>query len=156
MRSIKLLGVLLVLGTGLFAALWRIGYEKRKLEILDAWISLIAYIRNQIDCYLTPINEILSQKETPKIPLCDQKNRSLKAFLEASAPYLNAEELRLLGGFVREIGSHYREEQIKQCNYYINSLRPLRERRAAELPARLRVTLAIALCSSLGISILLW
>ena len=156
MISIKFLGILLVLIAGLSASLWRIGYEKRKLEILDSWISLIAYIRNQIDCYLTPIHEILSQKEAPEIPLGTQEKTTLNAMLDASAPYLNAEEHRLLGGFVREIGSHYREEQIKQCNYYLNSLRPLRDARATELPARLRVTLALSLCSSLGISILLW
>ena len=155
MLAFKLIGVLLVLITGLSAALWRIGYEKRKLATLDAWINLIAYIRNQIDCYLTPINEILSQKEAPKIPYCSPSTEP-KQLLESSTPYLNEEELRLLSGFVREIGNHYREEQIKQCNYYLNSLRPLRDRHAADFPARLRVTLALSVCSSLGISILLW
>ena len=156
MLSLKLIGVLLVLLAGLLAAALWIGKEKRKLSTLDAWIALLSYIRNQIDCYLTPLPVILLQKDVPKIPSSNGEAGRLLDMLEGCAAYLDAEEIRLLSCFVREIGNHYREEQIKQCNDSLERLKRLREKRAAELPARLRVAMALSLCSALGISILLW
>ena len=156
MLSLKLIGVILVLLAGILGAAFWIGQERKKLATLDAWIALLAYIRNQIDCYLTPLPAILLHKEAPKIPLCQSAGGSLQTRLAGSAAYLGEEELRLLSSFVREIGNHYREEQIKQCNYYLERLKLLRDKRAAELPARLRVGLALSLCASLGLSILLW
>ncbi len=156
MIPLKLTGSLLVLGVGLWAALLKAHREKRRLTLLDAWIDLIAEIRNQIDCYLTPLHEILARADLSAFSLSAQNTKSLSSLLSATREELGEEEVRLLSSFVRRIGNFYREDQVKQCNYYIDHLRELRKKRAAELMPRVRVTLAICLCSSLCVAILLW
>lgn len=156
--SIKLIGCLLVLASGGGFAIAATRYEKKKLAVLDAWIDLIFYIRSQIDCYLTPLAEILRNAEDDLIQSCmgSEKAESLSPLLQASSAYLGEDARRLLDAFARELGGNYREEQVKRCDYYLAALHGIREKQKEELPARLRVCTAISLCASFGIAILLW
>ncbi len=158
MVMFKIFGALLVLAVGGGAAVSAVRYEKCRLRVLDAWIDLIFYIRSQIDCYLKPIAEILSGEECARLcaELAAEDAADLQAILRASELYLDGDVKRFLESFVREIGSVYREEQIKQCDYYIAVLRDARASVAAEHPARIRLSVALCICISLGTAILLW
>lgn len=155
---IKLLGALLILAVGGVAAISTARYEKKRLSVLDGWIDLIVYIRSQIDCFLTPLDEILQNGDRTLLDACmsPEGAADLDAILRASSLYLDGEVKRLLEGFVRETGSTFREEQLKRCDYYVTALRTQRERIAAELPARRRLSTALCLCTAIGTAILLW
>ncbi len=158
MVTLKLLGCLMILSAGGLAAFSAVKYERRKLSVLDGWIDLIFHIRTQIDCYLMPLNEILEGTDRELLHACmgDGAAGGLDTLLQNSQLYLGKEARRLLSAFVREIGTSYREEQVKRCDYYIASLRSLREKQMEELPARTRVCVALCLCAAFGIAILLW
>ena len=157
MIHLKLIGGGIILGVGISSAILGIRRERRKLAILDGWINLISYIRNQIDLYLTPLDEILQKADPVEIPISPKGDPiTLQSLLRATAWGLGEEEKRLVSEFVHEIGNGYREDQIHKCGYYLESLRSLRTSRAAELSPRIRVMLAISLCASLGVAILLW
>ena len=84
------------------------------------------------------------------------KCRSLRALFQASFPYLDRESRRLLSSLLREIGSSYREEQLKRCDFYLDALRMRREKIFEELPSRLKTGVAISICTALGVTVLLW
>ena len=155
---IKLLGAGLVLSVGVISAFGTVRYEKKRLSVLDGWIDLILYIRSQIDCYLTPLGDILANGDPSLLRACmsEGNETDLEAILRASSIYLDGNAKRTLEGFVREIGSGYREEQVKHCDYCISVLRRERERMSAELPLRVRLYAALFICISLGTAILLW
>ncbi len=155
---IKLLGAALVLSVGVISAFGTVRYEKKRLSVLDGWIDLILYIRAQIDCYLTPLYEILSSSDPALMHACmsPEHETDLGAILRASSIYLDGNSKRLLESFIREIGSGYREEQVKLCDYYISALRTERAKVADELPTRMRLYAALCICVSLGTAILLW
>ncbi len=154
----KLFGGFLILTAGGLGAWNLVKLERRKLLVLDAWIDLIFYIRTQIDCYLMPIGEILQSAEPALLRSCmgDKAVTSLAALLKCAHLYLDPEAHRLLASFVREIGGSYREEQVKLCDYYIESLRRIREKQMEALPAKTRVSATLCICASFGIAILLW
>lgn len=157
MISLKLIGGGLIIGVGITAALLGIRRERQRLRILESWIDLISDIRNQIDLYLTPLDEILQKTELFALSSSKKATSiSLQSLFNNTAWGLDEEEKRLIGGFVREIGDGYREDQVQKCDYYLNGLRSLRASRAAELSPRIRVMLALGLCASLGTAILLW
>lgn len=157
MIPLKLIGGGMILGVGIAGAILGARREKRKLAILDGWINLISYIRNQIDLYLTPLDEILQKADTAKGSHASKENApTLAALFGTTVGWLDEEEKRLIGEFVNGIGDGYREDQIRKCNYYLESLRSLRAARAAQLSPRIRVMLAVCLCASLGVAILLW
>ena len=150
MTLLKLLGVLVILSVGGVSALGAVRYEKRRVRVLDGWLDMIRHIRTQIDCFLTPLQDILDGFLPAQIP------SDLSALLSSSAIYLDTDTKRLLEGFIREIGGGYREDQLRHCDFCIAELRRKREHCAVELPMRQR--LAVTLCFTLcvGTAILLW
>ncbi len=157
MMVLKLIGGGILLAVGAFSAYHTIRYEKKRLSVLEGWLDLVLYIRSQIDCFLTPLHEILAAGEpsAPGTGIPDGTG-NLSALLKASSVYLDEENRRFLEAFVREIGSGYREEQLHLCDYYIGVLRTRREKAAAELPRRIRACRALCLCIAAGSAILLW
>lgn len=155
---LKFLGALLILAVGFFAAFVSVQYEKKRLSVVDGWIDLILYIRSQIDCYLMPLDDILSGGDRALFEACMSPSNAadLPAILEASGIYLDGDGKRLIESFVREIGAGYREEQIKRCDFFISSLRTQRERIAAQLPLRTRLCATLCICIALATAILLW
>ena len=155
---IKLLGALLVLSVGGFSAFGTVRYEKKRILVLDGWIDLILYIRSQIDCYLTPLGEILLGTDPDLMRACMSGNgeTDLAAMLRSSSIYLDGSTKRLLESFVRKIGGGYREEQIKHCDYYVSALRATKERMSGELPTRIRLYSTVSICTAIGTAILLW
>lgn len=158
MVLIKLLGAVLILSVGGFAAYSTARYEKKRLTVIDGWIDLIFYIRAQIDCYLKPLDKILVEGDRTILDACMSPRgaRDPQTVLTASSLYLDGEVKRLLESFVREIGAGYREEQLRRCDYYTEALRKQRDKIAAELPARRRLCVALCLCIAIGTAILLW
>ena len=155
---LKFLGALLILSVGFFAAFLSVQYEKKRLTVVDGWIDLILYIRGQIDCYLMPLDEILSGGDRALFEACMSPSNAadLPAILNASGIYLDGDGKRLVESFVREIGSGYREEQLKRCDFFIASLRSQREKIAAALPLRVRRCATLCICIALATAILLW
>ncbi len=155
---LKLCGALLILSVGAISAYISVHYEKKRLSVVDGWIDLILYIRGQIDCYLMPIGDILSGGDRALFEACMSPANAadLPAILKSSSTYLDGEAQRLLESFVREIGPGYREEQLRKCDYFLASLRTQRERIAAELPGRVRLSATLCICTALATAILLW
>ncbi len=148
MLTVKILGILLMLFVGGVAAYSSVSYEKRTVFVLDGWIDLIRHIRTQIDCYLTPLNEILED--------CPDGERDLEALFGRTSVYLDANVRHLLESFKRDIGGSYREQQLRLCDSCIEELRCRRASRAAELPTRLKLSVTLTVCITVGSAILLW
>lgn len=158
MTILKLFGVLLLLGVGAYSALSLSLLEKRRIAVLNGWLDLIYHIRTQIDCYLTPLDQIFAElpPNLSKIGVNDHPATDLSTLLQCTRPYLDGDSIQLLDGFAREIGTCYREEQVKRCDYFLSALRGIRDRQKAQLPARLRAQSALCLCGAFGLAILLW
>lgn len=158
MTALKLIGAVILLAVGVLCAVFSVRFEKKRIRILDGWIDLIQYIRAKIDCYLMPLGEILSAADRPLASLCELETAEtdLSAILRASRAFLDGETLRLLSGFVRELGTTYREEQLHRCDYYLTALRLQRERLCESLPTRSRLHVTLCLCLSIGAAVLLW
>ena len=63
----KLFGSLLLVGAGLYIALLLARYEHRRVGVLDGYLSLLRFIRGQIDCFSMPIGQILATVD-PSVP----------------------------------------------------------------------------------------
>ena len=93
MLWMKLLGITLILSAGGIAAATAANLEKRRLIVLEAWIDLIFFIQSQIDCYLTPLDEILALADPQLYRDCTYEGcpPTLHDLLIASEPYLTRE-----------------------------------------------------------------
>lgn len=155
---LKLAGGLAVLFSGVLAAHLSVRRERERLLLLDAWIALLYYLRGQIDCFMTPLDEILRGVDGALLEKIAPGGASetLDGLLAACAERIDPEALRLLRALLSELGSTYREEQIKRFDYYLSELDRVRRRLADELPGRVRMTRTLYVCAAGALTLLLW
>ena len=160
LASVKLIGGMLIVGSGAYAAYLSSRAEQKKLTVLDGWLELLFYIREQIECFLTPQSELLRYADKETLKKCIGGGalpaRDLKKLLDTATPHLDNDSRQLLSSFLAELGSSYREEQVRRCDQYLSKLQRIRGELASELPKRIRLNVALRLCASLGITVLLW
>ncbi len=169
----KAIGTLLLLLAGGYLSVSVSRYERRRLLVLDAYLSLIYHIKGQIDCYAMPIRDILAMADPALLSAClgsdDPETAAdilpallalpdspLPALVEESRLYLNPEAERLLASFAHELGATHRSDQVARCDYYITVLGEERRRLIEVLPARMRVGSTLCLCAAVGAAVLLW
>ena len=158
MIGTKLVGTLVLLTVGGSFAHLSAKSERRRLSVLDAWIELLLTVRNEIDCYLRPIDEILHGCDPRLRRACTagEDGESLAALLRSASAYTDDETRRLLEKFSREVGSTYREEELRRCEFYIHALQARRDALATALPLRIKLAVTLSLSAALGTVILLW
>lgn len=162
----KLLGSLLLIGAGVYVALTLARYERKRVRVLDGYLSLLHFIRGQIDCFAMPVGQILADTDPTVLAACRGQDyaasgagrpvSSLPLLLRESRGYLGPESERLLAGFAHELGHTHREEQLRRCDYYLSALEEQRARLADTLPARIRTGGALCLSCALAMAVLLW
>lgn len=158
--ALKLIGGGLIVGSGAYAAYVSSQAERKKLSVLDGWLELLFYIREQIECFLTPQGELLKHASKETLKKCAgnaaDAPRDLQKLLGTATPYLDSESQQLLTAFLAELGSSYRQEQVRRCDQYLSKLQRIRGELALELPKKVRLGTALRICASLGITVLLW
>ncbi len=156
---IKLLGSFLIALAGGGISLSFCRFQKKRLTVLDSYISLLFYIKGQIDCYSRPLSDILLSADVSLIESCGYRGdvpKSLSQMLPHGKIYLDEESFRLLMQFADEFGSTYKQEQLRRCDYYIESLLERRRLLLEEIPSKNRVGSAIWMCASFALMIILW
>ncbi len=158
MFEIKLVGSLMLAVSGLVMAISYSRFQERKLETIDGFLSLLFYIKGQIDCFARPRSEILSTLPAEVFCACNcpRGAETLEELIEASRIYLDEEPLRLISSFAAEFGSTFRDEQLRRCDYYISAIGEERKRIFASVKSKSRAGSAIWICACIGIIILLW
>lgn len=157
--TVKFIGSLLVVLAGGVLSFSFCRFEKKKLSVLDSYISLLFYIKGQIDCYSKPISDILKSADREIIEGCGCRfsdSMNLDDMLEEGKIYLERESMRLLSCFSKEFGSTYKDEQLRRCDYYIEALLEERRGLSDDIPSRNKVGSAIWMCASFGLMIVLW
>ena len=129
MIGIKLAGSLLILSAGAVAALGSIRREKRRVNVLEAWIELLSHIRRQIDLYLMPMEEILAHADRALLACLSHPSPpyTLKGLLAASRDDLDEETARRLSVWIGECGGSYRDKALKHCDDMLTFLQSQRE-----------------------------
>ena len=168
---LKCIGTLLLLGAGGYLSMSFNRFERRRLRVLDGYISLIYYIKGQIDCYAMPLADILNRADPALVADClgidggaypssiaggYGEPCALPALVQGSRPYLPPECERLLTTFTGELGISYRAEQVARCDYYVQALTRERQKLADAMPARLRTAATLSLCAAVAAVVLLW
>ena len=144
-------------------------FEQRRLRVLDGYISLIYYIKGQIDCYAMPLSDIMASADPAVLAAClgldvsvghlppvVTGDRPITAIVQESRLYLEPEVERLLTTLTGELGSTYRAEQVARCDHYLTALTEERRKLGDSLPARLRAICTLCLCSAVVAALLLW
>lgn len=127
--SFKLIGCALILLSGYFFSSLLNRGERRREDQLAGLLTLLRFFRIQIDCYCVPVGEIFRRcdKGTLEACGCSFVPTDFGAFIDSLSPHPDTETLALLSSFSAELGSSYKDEQLKSCDYHISRLSALNE-----------------------------
>lgn len=154
----KILGGVLIVASSITVCVQGHRYEARRLSQIKAYIDLLGYVKNQIECYLQPIDRIVAWADPALLRRCGidvdaQRNANCVggALLAPDMIYGGSCLCESLERFLREFGASYSEEQVRSCERYIAELseeyKKLKEKQRGE--ARLRLTILVSASLSL-------
>jgi hypothetical protein len=156
------MGALLLLFGGVLCGRALCQKAETGLGQTEGYVALLKYIRNQIDCYLMPVDRILTGCDPGILLACglpaDTDLREIKSFsglLDCCELCVSEETAELLRKFAGELGTSYRDTQLKICDYYIGKLSAERDRLQAELPARRKMIMTICICTFAGVAVIM-
>ncbi len=158
MEFFKIVGALLLAVSGTWGAYTMNQRAAHTLKQAEGWLSLLRFIRTQVDCFALPIPQILSRVDHARLLCCGYEGQTPPRSLEElflRCTIRDGEVERIAKSFVGEFGKGYREEQLRSCEYYCELLAARRDALAAQLPARRRVTSTLWISGALAVVILL-
>ena len=153
----EMLGIVLLAACGGIAGVILARFERAKCLQAEGFVDLIRNIRLQIDCFATPISGILSGLDdklyqalgAPRAPA------DFEELLSGTLLLLDREYVKLLRDFSASLGTGYREEELRYCDYYLARLTPLAQKMREELEKRMRLALILPLVLSAALILLL-
>lgn len=138
-------GIFLLLSCGCLSGIFCRRLERLRYRQALAFLNLLRTIRLEIDCFSTPLSRILPRCDRETLRDCaagmpsEEDVRRLFSHAVLQPPEIR----RLLAEFSAQIGSGYREEQLRCCTYYLERLAPYCDRLRAELPKREKAALLL-------------
>ena len=159
----KLAGALL-----LFFSVCTISYlsyqrQREQLARIDALVSFVKYIREQIDRYLTPLGEILGRCDRGILDGifigCGGECGRIKDKDELRRKLLESEYFsdggEALERFLAKLGSSYHDEEVAACDECLAALCELSLRLKEQLPKRHKSRTVLLFCFAAAALILL-
>ena len=151
----KLIGASLVVASAAFIAHIRNREIDEKISQIKALCSLISFFRSQIDLFCVPVGEIFKRADANLIKKCrfakGGENAASFSELEGNLP---DDVLALLSSFSSELGTLYREEQLKSCDHYISRLKEKLDLLESNAPKQKKLNTVLFLSAAIGIVIL--
>ena len=155
----KWLGSALLLGiaSAYSVAVWR--QMQGRLRLGRGWISLLTYVRGQICCFGTPLQDILlsaDEKLLASIGVIRQDATDVPTLCHRGAEELSGESGNLLHALGDEIGTIWRAEQVERLDYYIAALEEQATSFSSRLRDRVRLHATLSVGGALAIILLMW
>ena len=157
MHFTKALGILLLLACGVLGGIFLAAFERAKCRQAEGMLDLIRHIRLQIDCFGTPLSAILCSLDDKLYAALGAPRdcTDMETLLMRTPLLLDRELCRLLRDFAASLGTGYREEELRFCDYYLERLSPPVQRIRKELEKKTRLSLVLPPALSAALILLL-
>jgi len=156
---LKILGIAVLLFSGIGIAFFVSREEDRKLLRTRAWIELIMFVRLSVESYSLSISKILvdcDRKIMSRLgyPDCEAAPQSFAELVE-KVDIPDEESGEAVRDFLSDFGKNYREYQVSRCDDCIRRLREREKALAEQIPTKKKVIFAVSLCATATVVILL-
>lgn len=160
MNVFKIIGASIVTIAALYCYFETRKFQKKRITQINAFIDLIDYIKNQVECFLLPFDQILRSCDSKLLSSCgikikENSYKSMKELLSTVEFYCDEDIIATLNQFGDSFGKAYLHEQIRSCEYYKEELIKKRDKNQERDAKNQKVQLALFLSASFSIIILL-
>lgn len=135
-------------------------YESIKIKQINSFVLLIEYIKNQIECFLLPIDMIIRNCDESLIRACGIKEeyrqaKNLEQLVLLIDFYCDDECIELIKQFSSDFGQGYAKEQLRSCDYYKNELIKQRDKLKEKSVKEKKLKLVLCISASFSLILLL-
>lgn len=160
--QLKYSAIILLLSVSFYIAFNIKKKGKNKLKVLSSLVRLIEYIKEQIEYFCTPTEEIFRHYDDSTLaefglmPILDTDDMIKKLDKLLADNLLDTENRELLLSFCKKLGRCTQDEQIANCEYTLSRLCKSLEETIARLPKKTGVYSALTVvCGFMAAVILL-
>lgn len=157
--SIRIAGFAFLILSAVYYSYVLIKNEKRKLNQLEDICSLILYTKNQIDAFMTPIDEIVSSyrgySEAFTEYMKTAKEHGLSYASENCNLLIGKEADRLFRDFSHKIGCGYKDEEVNLCQYTHAQLSEILQKEREENRKKSKMYKTLPVMSAISIALML-
>ena len=154
----KIIGLLALLLSGIGCGALAGGELDARVKNVTALCKMLKLIRRMVESFSMSARDILEEAPEELVAACgfdlECQASSLVSFAEACR-IPDGEARYIFTEFAYSFGKHYREEQIKECGYYIERMEERERLLLQKLPAQKKLVFAVSLCIPLAAAILL-
>lgn len=153
------------IGAGiLLAAAWLVSAglirdHKTDLQELEALYDMIAFIRDNIEHRMKPLPDIFETYTNAWLESCGflpaVRRTDLRQAWEEQIVSVTGDARSLVEDFVRNIGSGYRTEELRLCEYTLSRLRGILEQTRADTANRLKLYKTVPMMVALSVILIL-
>ncbi|MBQ9086933.1 MAG: hypothetical protein IJY47_07075 [Clostridia bacterium] len=157
MSVLKLLGVLLLTGSGIGGACWLSGRASIALSQVEGLLSLLRLIQLQVECFAMPASSILARCDRKLLRQCGYRGNDIPTDFRDFARQCEIADptaAEIFRTFAEEFGRGYREEQARGCEYSSGLLEERRAVLAEQLPMRKKLYSTLCVSGAVALMIL--
>ena len=158
MLWLKLVGVAMLIGGGGLAAMALNKRCENAVKLCDEWVSFVRYVKNQVECFSLPFEEILRRRgeQLCKCGICGVDIPKNPSELLSRGFFGDKRTAELVRDLFSDFGKYYRDEQVKRCEICLSMLEEHAEKIRDELKSKkkLNTTLIMSACIALAILLL--
>ena len=155
----RLVGFLVLIGSSVIYSYVLTQNTKKRLAQLEDILSLIRYIKINIESFMTPISKILISFDRYSSSSREFTETAQKHGLQYAADHCTLElgenALRILKDFSQRIGSGYKEDEIRLCEFAYNSLFEIYGQEKEEAKTKNKMVKTLPIMSALSIALML-
>lgn len=147
--QLKYIFIILVLGLSFYIAFYIKKRGEQKILLNEAICDFIEYIKNQIEFFCTPTDEIIANYESPVLEryefltLIDENDWEKALYESKASVLLDKRTTVILDAFSKKLGKSSAQEQISNCDYTLRELRKELEIQKNEVPKKSKAFSAI-------------
>ena len=157
MHFYKIAGAMILVLSGCAGAWFMNSAASRSLSQTEAFISFLRFVRIQIECFAMPAGEIILRCDRTLLEECGLRGEPLPTTLDelvGRCAVRDSEVGEVLRGFASSFGKGYRDEQLRECDYYLGLLCDRRQKMSEELPRKKKLNSTLCICWALALVIL--
>ena len=131
----------------------------RSAERLVALVAFLRFVRSEVECFALPASDIIASCDKGLLARCGFEGEIPPRDMLSLVRMLTIEDTEarsLVLRFAEGFGQSYREEQIRECDYYISLLRQRAEQLSAAVPTKRRLNSTLCISAALALIILLF
>lgn len=153
------IGAGILVASAWFVSAGLIRDHKTGLQELEALYDMISYVRDNIEHLMKPLPDIFETYTNDYLETCGflpaVRQTDLRQAWDVQAFAITGEARHLVHDFIQNIGSGYRTEELRLCEYTIGRLRGILDHARADTANQLKLYKTVPMMFALSVILIL-